>query len=161
MLPGTIWIVLSHIHKVTAQLHVDKFHLLEILFWDCHQARSSMKEWKNAHAPELTAVSSNQEKPFKSYFVWYPSRFLQKAEQELTILQSSIHNILRKRLYTFSYKIQAAQYIKDNDCTARVEFSNWSSQNIQSHASNLSPEIFSNKFSFHVHEKVNKRNVRN
>lgn len=133
-------------------------------------ARNSILRWVqnfdehgrvgNAEASGRPGASSNQEERVSNYFVRYPSRSLRRAEQDLNIPRSSIHDILRNRLHMFPYKLQVVQQLEDRDYTARIEFAQWCLQNIQGDASFLNRVIYSDECVFHVDGKVNKHNVR-
>lgn len=133
-------------------------------------ARNSILRWVqnfdehgrvgNAEASGRPGTSSNQEERVSKYFVRYPSRSLRRAEQDLNIPRSSIHDILRNRLHMFPYKLQVVQQLEDGDYTARIEFAQWCLQNIQGDSSFLNRVIYSDECVFHVDGKVNKHNVR-
>lgn len=63
----------------------------------------------NARASGRHGASSKQEERVFNYFIGYPCRSLRRAQKDLTIKHSSIHDITQNRLHMFPYKLHVVQ----------------------------------------------------
>lgn len=85
---------------------------------------------------------------------------LRKAEEISTMAQSSFHNILWKRLYNFSCKINVVPQLEDANYTACTECANWFQQTIRVYGSLSNRVVYSGEFVFHVNGRVNMISVK-
>ena len=89
-----------------------------------------------------------------------PKRPVRRLSTEHKVKRSTIHNILRKDLKKFQYKIQIKQKIKAADKRARIVFCNWVSEQIEQEPLFLSNIWSSDEAHFHLSGHVNKQNMR-
>lgn len=75
------------------------------------------------------------------------------------LLQSTMHQVLQKRLCLYTYKLQAVLAITPDDRVAHKEFAVTMLEKFDEDNELLSKITFSDKATFHVSWKVNKQNI--
>lgn len=88
----------------------------------------------------------------------YPTRSLRTAEQDSSIPQSTIHQILRQKIRMFPYKTQSVQELRSADYVPWLEFAPTVMLNLRSEANFLNRTIFPGECVFHMSGKVNTQN---
>lgn len=84
-----------------------------------------------------------------------------RKEQDSGVPWSWIHDLLRKRLRIYLYKLHISQALKAHDYTSWMTLlAQWGLQNIQWHASLLSRISYYNWIAFHENNSSNKHEFR-
>ena len=93
-------------------------------------------------------------------FLRSPQKSVRTAARELQMSRSTVHDVVRKRLKMYPYKLQIVQAITQDDRVARKEFAVTMLRRMEQYSNFLEQIIFSDESTFHVSGKVNKHNVR-
>ncbi|MEM8940500.1 MAG: hypothetical protein AAGC64_14275 [Bacteroidota bacterium] len=89
-----------------------------------------------------------------------PQISIRQLAQQTDTKKSTLHNILKKDLHLYPYKVQNVQEISDLDKTKRLEFSHWFLRQASNEHTFLDKLITSDEAHFHLKEKYNKQNTR-
>jgi hypothetical protein len=89
-----------------------------------------------------------------------PRKSVRRAARELQLPRSTVHDVLRKRIHLFPYKIQMVQHLLPDDRDNRKTFAMDILQRVDNDPSFLSRVLFSDEATFHVCGKVNRHNCR-
>ncbi|GBL93807.1 hypothetical protein AVEN_153584-1 [Araneus ventricosus] len=93
-------------------------------------------------------------------FVRGPRTSIRKAASELSMTQSTIHNVLHRKPRLYAYKIQIVQKLQPIDGPQHAAFAVEMLSRIENEHNFLNSIIFSDEATFHVSNKVNKHNRR-
>jgi transposase len=105
-------------------------------------------------------TSEEKVESIREAFLRSPRKSTRIASRELQIPRSTMHDVLRKRLKFYPYKLQILQHITENDKVVRKEFAMTMLDKVDEENDFLTRIMFSDEATFHVSGKVNKQNVR-
>jgi inhibitor of nuclear factor kappa-B kinase subunit alpha len=89
-----------------------------------------------------------------------PENSIRRTSSETGISKSSVHNIIRKDLELYPYKIQIMQSLNITDQVERLSFCNWASDVIDTYADAFNDVWFSDESHFLLSGHVCKQNMR-
>lgn len=110
--------------------------------------------------PEKTVVIPENLKRVSELIAENPKTSVRRGSQELGISKSSFHNILRKNLKLFPYKLSVVQLLTDVQKERRLLFAEELLEKIQSEEVKVNNIWFSDECHFHLNGYVNRQNYR-
>lgn len=125
-----------------------------------------MKQFKDTgsvakkKSPGRPPTSVENVQRVKQAFERSPRQSVRRAARELQLPRSTVHDVLRKRLHMFPYKIQMVQQLQPDDGRKRMEFAMDVLERLDDNPDFLSQVIFSDEATFHTSGKVNRYNCR-
>jgi hypothetical protein len=89
-----------------------------------------------------------------------PRKSTRRASHELRVLESTVVNILQKRLRLCAYKVQLAQALEPDDHLRRTASATEMLQRFDEDNDYFTRVCFHDEATFHTSEKANRQNVR-
>ena len=89
-----------------------------------------------------------------------PKTPIRVAARSVPVCKSSVHNIVRKKLKLYPYKIQLVQALKPDDYGKREEFARTILRRVEDDPDYLERVFFTDEATFHVSGLVHRHNVR-
>lgn len=110
--------------------------------------------------PGRPKVNDNIIEEVRQAYERSPCKSVRKASSELDIPKSTMHKILRKRLFLYPYKLQMVHALRQDDRRLRVAFAEEMLRRIDDDDDYLKRVCFSDEATFHTSGHVNRHNVR-
>jgi hypothetical protein len=123
-------------------------HLLEM---DSVLRRKESSNW---------AVAQDGVEVIQEAFQCSPCKSIRRASHELCIPQSTVYNVMHKRLWLRAYKIQLVQKLRENDKPVHHTFTLEMLLRLDDDDAFMKHVVFSDEATFHVAGKVDRHSCR-